>query len=319
MAYPYPQAGGQLPFVLNPAVPYVSSIFGGSMAPGKMIFIQGFVPAGADRFHINLQCGTSKNPRSDIALHFNPRFGANVCVRNTLKNQQWGAEERGQSHFPFAFNQNFEIIILCEANQFKVAVNGQHFLEYNHRVKNLKRIDTIAIDGKVNIHSVRFQGQAAGYIHGSGSTVNPYMKSTTANQPMPYTGAIVGGMTPGRLVFISGKVRANPDRFHVNLQCGAGVSPRPDIAFHFNPRFQAQTVVRNTLRSQSWGSEERNASYFPFAPNGFFELIIMCDANGYKVAVNGQHYLDYAHRIACQNVNTLVIDGAVDVHQIRFQ
>nr|CBX45521.1 GALECTIN-8 protein [Paracentrotus lividus] len=311
MAYPYPQAaGGQLPFVLNPPVPYVSQIYGGAMSPGRMIFIQGFVPAGADRFHINLQCGTSTNPRADIALHFNPRFGANVCVRNTLKGQKWGAEERGQSHFPFAFNQNFEIIILCEANQFKVAVNGQHFIEYNHRVKNLKRIDTIAIDGKVHIHSIRYQGESAGYKHGAGSIVNP---------PMPYTGPVVGGMTPGRLIFLSGKVRANPDRFHVNLQCGVGQNPRPDIGFHFNPRFQAQTVVRNTLQRQSWGNEERNASYFPFAPNGFFEMIILCEAQGFKVAVNGQHFLEYAHRLPCQNINTLVIDGAVDIHQIRFQ
>ena len=60
-------------------------------------------------------------------------------------------------------------------------------------------------------------------------------------------------------------------RFHVNLQCGVGTNPRPDIAMHFNPRFKAQAVVRNTLTNQKWGNEEKGAGYFPFAPNGFFE------------------------------------------------
>ncbi|XP_071490621.1 galectin-8-like [Diadema antillarum] len=318
MAYPYPQTGvapgASLPFVLNPPVPFISSIHGGPMKPGMMIFINGFVPAGADRFHVNLQCGTSVQPRADIALHFNPRFGANVVVRNALKKGQWGAEERGQQYFPFAYNQNFEIIILCEAKQFKVAVNGQHFTEFNHRVVRLGRIDTLAIDGKVHLYSVRFQGgneaAPAAYVAPGGSIVNP---------PLPFTGPIPNGMSPGRMIFVSGKVNPNPDRFHINLQCGVGSNPRPNIALHFNPRFQAQAVVRNTLQNQKWGSEEKTAPYFPFAPNGFFEVIILCEPQGYKVAVNGQHFIEYNHRIPCAHVNTLLIEGAVTIHQIRFQ
>ena len=77
-------------------------------------------PLSIHRFHVNLQCGTSTQPRADIALHFNPRFGGQKVVRNTLKKQQWGGEEKGHSYFPFGHNQNFEIIILCEPEHFKV-------------------------------------------------------------------------------------------------------------------------------------------------------------------------------------------------------
>ena len=71
---------------------------------------------------MNLQCGAGGPPRPDIALHFNPRFPANKVVRNTLVNEKWGGEEKGDpGFFPFGQGQNFEIIILCEMDQFKVS------------------------------------------------------------------------------------------------------------------------------------------------------------------------------------------------------
>ncbi len=41
------------------------------------------------------------------------------------------------------------------------AVNGHHYIEYKHRIKDLSRINTIAIDGKCTIYSIRFEGGAA--------------------------------------------------------------------------------------------------------------------------------------------------------------
>ncbi|XP_078592224.1 galectin-8-like isoform X2 [Branchiostoma floridae x Branchiostoma japonicum] len=368
----YPGFGGMQAPVVNPHIPYIGEIQGG-LQPGKMITIQGFVIPGADRkpglfgimyeecwFHVNLQCGASTQPRADIALHFNPRLMAGVVVRNCLQNQAWGAEEKPHGPFPFAMGQNFEMIILTEPDKFKVAVNGQHFIEFRHRIP-FQRVNTLAIDGKVQIQAIRFdsglpQPGAPLPQRGPGPVYNPQVPGSLAAPPaqmappapmappgpmgppgsmappgappscgpqalqVPYIGSIPGGLYPGRMVIINGTVHPGmPDRFHFNLQCGASTAPRADIAMQFNPRFAARAVVRNSLTNNKWGAEEKDTPYFPFMPGQPFELMVLCQQDSFKVAVNGQHLTEFRHRIQpLTRVDTLVVEGKVSLQQIRF-
>lgn len=107
------------------------------------------------RFQLNLRC--SKTIHSDIALHFDVRFYPENCVvRNTLVNESWGHEERHSNHFPFQPGASFDLMIRVESSRFMVAVNGSHFVEYNHRIHPFTKVDTFDISGDVNIMSVRF-------------------------------------------------------------------------------------------------------------------------------------------------------------------
>ncbi|XP_035687475.1 galectin-4-like isoform X5 [Branchiostoma floridae] len=310
----YPGFGGMQAPVVNPHIPYIGEIQGG-LQPGKMITIQGFVIPGADRFHVNLQCGASTQPRADIAMHFNPRLMAGVVVRNCLQNQAWGAEEKPHGPFPFAMGQNFEMIILTEPDKFKVAVNGQHFIEFRHRIP-FQRVNTLAIDGKVQIQAIRFDSG----LPQPGAPLPQRGPGPVYNPQVPYIGSIPGGLYPGKMVIINGTVHPGmPDRFHFNLQCGASTAPRADIAMQFNPRFAARAVVRNSLTNNSWGAEEKDTPYFPFMPGQPFELMVLCQQDSFKVAVNGQHLTEFRHRIQpLTRVDTLVVEGKVSLQQIRF-
>ncbi|XP_060597378.1 galectin-4-like isoform X6 [Ruditapes philippinarum] len=152
-SYPYPGGGP----IFNPPVPFVQGM--GGIYPNKMIFISGVPHPNPSRFSINLQCGYG-----DIAFHFDVRFNygndRNVIVRNSLLTNSWGPEERTLpcGYFPFQPNMYFEAIVLVEPYCFKVAVNNQHLLEFNHRVRQLNLIDTLRIDGDLRLTQVRFQG-----------------------------------------------------------------------------------------------------------------------------------------------------------------
>lgn len=78
-------------------------------------------------FSVNLQTGPNINPRSNTALHFNPRLNDNCVVRNSYQHHSWGGEERG-GYQPFQRGMPFEITILCQHHHYKV-VNSIHLGE----------------------------------------------------------------------------------------------------------------------------------------------------------------------------------------------
>jgi hypothetical protein len=149
------QPNSNLPPVYNPAIPYAYPIYGG-LKPGMLIYISGRPTASPDRFSINIQSGTSPYPPPDIAFHFDVRFYNCTIVRNTFSNNQWHPEEKAISHFPFQPAVNFDMIIKVEHDRYMVALNGQHFLEFRHRLTPLSRFDTLSIEHDIVVSSIRF-------------------------------------------------------------------------------------------------------------------------------------------------------------------
>ncbi|XP_010881021.1 galectin-8 isoform X2 [Esox lucius] len=286
--------------VHNPAIPFAGTILGG-LEPGEMVLIQGAVPKDCDRFQVDLTCGNSTKPRADVAFHFNPRFKRSPCiVCNTLQRESWGKEEILYEN-PFRQGSNFEVIILVQKDVFKVAVNGAHVLEYKQRL-DLDKVDTLAISGKVTIHAI-------GFIPSSS------VLSVSDDLTLPFRGQLVKGLSAGHTVTIKGQTSLYPHSFCVNLRVGN----TEDIALHLNPRIKAGVFIRNSYLQECWGPEENHLPDFPFVPGEYFEMIIMCEAQQFKVAVNGVHQLDYKHRVqdlSC--INELEILGDLQLLDVKL-
>ncbi|XP_020774973.2 galectin-8-like [Boleophthalmus pectinirostris] len=131
-------------------LPYKGSMLNG-LSPGEHITIKGQVSIYPHSFTINLRSSQTEN----IALHLNPRIKSTVFIRNSYLSECWGYEERELPFFPFSSGEYFEILILCQPHQFKVAVNGLHLFEFRHRVQDLKSIDQIEIMGDVELIDVK--------------------------------------------------------------------------------------------------------------------------------------------------------------------
>ncbi|CAL8393597.1 unnamed protein product [Arctogadus glacialis] len=144
-------------------------------------------------------------------------------------------------------------------------------------------------------------------------------KQTILNPAIPFAGTILGGLLPGEMLLIQGRVPSNSERFQVDLQCGSSVKPRADVAFHFNPRFKKRAlgIVCNSLQKERWGKEEIHQQ-MPFSPGEVFEIIILVQKEVFKVAVNGNHLLEYTQRLDLDGVDTLGISGSVSIQAIAF-
>ncbi|XP_007530788.1 galectin-9 isoform X2 [Erinaceus europaeus] len=315
----------QAPY-LNPVVPFRGLIQGG-LQDGLKITVNGNVPlSGENRFSVNLHTGSSDN---DIAFHFNPRFeGGGYVVCNTKQHGSWGHEER-KMQMPFKKGAPFEICLQVHSSDFKVMVNGSFFVQYSHRVP-FQCVDTISVLGGVQLSYISFQspgGWAVNpapvtqtiirMVHGTPGQVfpNPAVPPMYPSSvyPIPYFTTIPGGLYPSKSIIVSGSIPPGAQRFHINLCSGN------DIAFHLNPRFNEHALVRNTMINNSWGAEERSLSRkMPFARGCSFTVWILCEGHCLKVAVDGQHLLEYYHRLKnLSAVNKLEVAGDVQLTHVQ--
>ncbi|XP_062266992.1 galectin-8-like isoform X1 [Platichthys flesus] len=300
---------------LKPLIPFAGTILGG-LVPGEMVLIQGSVPSGADRFQVDFTCGSSVHPRADVAFHFNPRFQKSPCiVCNSLQGERWGREQI-LNHMPFATGGAFELIVLVLKDKFKVAVNGVHVLEYKHR-QDLDRVDTLCVSGKVSAEVVGIAPPNT--VSPSSATLSHVTRqlifSSSGNLSVPFRGDLGDGLGVGRSITITGETHPNALSFCVNL----GTSSGSDLALHLNPRLKRRRLVRNSFLSESWGPEETALDSFPFAAGQYFEMIIRCEPQQFKVAVNGVHQLDYKHRVQeLRSINQVEVQGDVTLLDVNI-
>nr|KAF6302526.1 galectin 8 [Pipistrellus kuhlii] len=286
--------------ICNPIIPYVGTI-PEQLDPGTLIVIRGHVPGDSDRFQVDLQSGSSVNPRADVIFHFNPRFKRTNCiVCNTLKNEKWGREEITYD-MPFGKEKSFEIVMMVLKDKFQVPNAGMSQFPSN-------RGDT----GKIAPRTVytKSKGPAAHHT----LTCAKILPINCLSKTLPFVARLNTSMGPGRTVVIKGEVNAKAKGFNVDLISGKS----KDIALHLNPRLNSKAFVRNSFLQESWGEEERNITCFPFSPGMYFEMIIYCDVKEFKVAVNGVHSLEYKHRFKeLPSIDTLEIDGDIQLLEVR--
>lgn len=103
----------------------------------------------------------------------------------------------------------------------------------------------------------------------------------------------------------------------MNLQQGYQTHPHPNIAFHFNPRYEGgnRVIVMNSWFG-SWGSEQRISSHRVLAPGSNFVLIIRRQPSHFEVLVNGSRVTTFNHRMMADVIDAVAIDGDVTLSKV---
>ncbi|XP_043931721.1 galectin-12 [Protopterus annectens] len=300
------------PPVFYPFLPYTTFIFGG-VYPGKIITIQGKVPNDCNRFQVDFQYGSSVQPRADITMHFNPRFENTAhVICNTLENERWGSEEK-TSPLPLRKGDDFHIVFMFHKENVKVSVNGKHLLKYRHRIP-MDYVDTLSVSGKVKVKAIGFFNN------------NPYSEEETeypvcstlplnnAHPQMPFICKLNRALDTGHMITIRGLVHKDPDEFIVLLKC----LDSDDTPLKLCASFKRKDLIRKSFQDGVWSHEECEAPFFPFHPERFFEVLILCTDQGFKVALNGNPFLSYTPQKPMLNqIRVLEVYGNVDLYNVK--
>ncbi|XP_019810930.2 galectin-12 isoform X2 [Bos indicus] len=288
------------PPVFQPVIPFVTTIFGGLRA-GKMVMLQGAVPLNAHRFQVDFQCGCSLHPRPDIAIHFNPRFHTTKphVICNSLYRGRWQVEARWP-HVALQRGASFLILFLFGNEEMKVSVNGQHFLHYRYRLP-LSRVDTLGIFGDISVTAVGFLN------------INPFVEGGSeypVGHEVPCFHALPRGLWPGQVIIVRGLVLPEPKDFTLSLR---------DEAAHVPVTLRASFADRTLAWVSRWGRKKLILAPFLFYPQRFFEVLLLCQEGGLKLALNGQGVgATSLGQQVLEQLRELRISGSVQLYCVHY-
>ncbi|CAK9807050.1 LGALS8 [Anthophora plagiata] len=291
------------------------------LKPTSAIVVTGYVPPDALRFSVNLLCKVPEN----IALHFNVRLDRGYVVRNTKYKGCWEEEETCSpaGHTAFRRNSYTHILIFCTANEFQVAVNGEHFCAFAYRMP-LEDVTNLEING--SLEDTRFK-QFGLFVYPDPKLCRPSnVLSLQVDRPLvdflgvPLTVDVETELKTGTTLFIAGRLKLLPHSFYINLQKGKAVYPHPIIALHINPRFfygsTAPYVLMNCWKNGSWGQEERHQGHFSWMPGRDFLLTIRCETEAFTIWLGDKMIGEFKHRLQPAIVDTLKITGDIVLHEL---
>uniref|UniRef100_A0A6A7FNY0 Galectin n=2 Tax=Hirondellea gigas TaxID=1518452 RepID=A0A6A7FNY0_9CRUS len=142
--------------VQNPVTPHLQPVPGG-FVPGTIAHVTGTFTPGAASLIIKLQSGPGGDPADDVGLCLYGRVREGQLGRNSFTRAAgWGPEELAPGVQGLAPSMTFDVTIMCDPLQFKIAYNGKHVCEYMHRMNpaSLSYLNVASLPGDLSLSCV---------------------------------------------------------------------------------------------------------------------------------------------------------------------
>jgi hypothetical protein len=196
---------------------------------GHVIIVSGKTTQSTEKFNISLACGKESN--SDIALMVFGNLSEDKIVRTTMLNGGWGeSEDFGDN--PIKRGEEFTIYIVVGDDKFHIAIDDEAFCTFKFRIdpKQIKAVFANDLDVVTQIdHRLVF----------------PLTYPLVQDIPdIVYSGIISKNFRPGHVIAISGCFSGSLSGEFVVLFCENDTTRQ---LIHFNPRFDTNEVVINTM------------------------------------------------------------------------
>lgn len=157
-----------------------------------------------------------------------------------------------------------------------------------------------------------------------GNIIKTVSSATNINvldeKAVPYLGLIPSGLRPSQMIRIRGVINQHVmDHIVINIQTGAAISPPDDCNLHLSVRLNENVIVRNDRQRGAWGAVEERYGGCPLARGQTFEVLILAEQQGFKVALNGRHFCEFAHRMPLDRAKFVFIKGELTVQSISIE
>lgn len=205
-------------------------------ATGHVFIISGRTSDGAQKFDVSLACGKSN---CDIALKLDVNIAENVISRSSLVGGNWSSVEDDENltsnaRNPVKSDDDFTIYILISDERFHVSVNEKPFCTYNYKVP-VKSIRAVSVSGDVDCISQMDHRLVFPLLY-------PLVNNDTPD--IAFSGYIPKKFQPGHVVVVTATPSGSPQGEFVIMFTENDCARQ---LIHFNPRFDEQTVVMNTM------------------------------------------------------------------------
>uniref|UniRef100_A0AC35UE37 Galectin n=1 Tax=Rhabditophanes sp. KR3021 TaxID=114890 RepID=A0AC35UE37_9BILA len=139
----------------------------------------------------------------------------------------------------------------------------------------------------------------------------------------------MGTLKDGSVIEIRGKIDESSDDERVQIDLCSGLivngNKTDDKALHFNIRFDKKKlfssadtdIVVNSCINNHWGKENRLKNCFVVGKPFF--IIFNVKAKHYEIMIDGEHRLNFEHRLAPSVVQALFISGKVKINSVHFK
>ncbi|TDG48153.1 hypothetical protein AWZ03_005328 [Drosophila navojoa] len=274
---------------------------------GHSYLITGRALPDAYRFVINFVL-----ENNDVALHINPRFDEKCVVRNNQVRGSWVREER-ESTLPFLFRRGeyFAIQVLVTQSCYLMSFNGHHMEPFVHRMPydKVRYLEVLGCADDIRIHRSEVRSYPKQFID---VMPQPYIPLDV--HPIDYNNDIeVEPLNEGDSFLFSGEIDPKCEVFEIVF-----IYPNAayrDFPFHLKSIFKKNQFLMNSKINNEWC---RNAvtNRNPFRKGERFTIQVLITVDFYLIAINGQHFTKFAHRIPFQGGNLLRVQGGI--HDVKM-
>ncbi|KAI6178890.1 Galectin [Aphelenchoides besseyi] len=257
---------------------------------GQTVHAYGRISKDPQRIDFNFHKGSSKN--ADIPLHLSIRFDEGIfsgkIVYNIQKDGNW-SETENRIDSPFKSEGTFDLRVRIVGGKYKVYANRREIGTFDQR-ESLEGVDHVSISG--DLQSLRV------FHYGGAIFANPY---TAIAKLSPSKRLDVSGMPTGK--------KFNINLYRADMEC----------ALQLSIRYNEGVIVRNSMVNNEWQTEEREGT-FPLSKNEVFDITIINQDYSFQIFINGQRFTAYTHKLqgGAEGIETLQIDGAVDLHTVTI-